>query len=221
MNEGVAMFNYIGHGSPFKLADESVFLDTDVGTLNAKQDPSTVFVAASCDVGKFNAPGTTSLGEQMIFRIGRGAIGVISATELALSSQNATLNRGVLQGLRPRQHERQYHAPLSEALLVAKSGATNNGQKYQSWATRRRGSTCRACGSSQALGRIRRSGDRGAPGSDHHLSRTGVDRPGGCPVALGGSRGVLIEDSAPIDRCPCFVACCGYRSPPRRCSGAR
>src|SRR5262249_47945823 len=65
IDSGLLMFNYIGHGSPFKLSDESVFLDSDVGTLtNTTQLP--VFVAASCDIGKFNDPTVQSLGELLI-----------------------------------------------------------------------------------------------------------------------------------------------------------
>src|SRR5206468_916621 len=48
---GVAVVNFIGHGGPTEMADEGVFLDTDVGTLtNAGRLP--LVVAASCDVGK-------------------------------------------------------------------------------------------------------------------------------------------------------------------------
>lgn len=55
LNNGVAMSNYIGHGSPFKLADETVLSDVDAGTFTNATRP-TLFVAASCDVGKFNDP---------------------------------------------------------------------------------------------------------------------------------------------------------------------
>src|SRR4029077_4881033 len=92
LNRGVVIFNYIGHGSPFKLSDESVFIDSDVGTLaNTTRLP--IFIAASCDIGKFNDPTVQSLGERLVMSPGRGAIAVVSATELALSTQNARLNQ--------------------------------------------------------------------------------------------------------------------------------
>src|SRR5262249_34428364 len=88
IQEGVQIFNYIGHGSPFQLSDEAVFIETDIGTLlNAPRYP--LFVAASCDVGLFNDPTTTSIGEKLITTPGGGAIGVISATQLAFSTPNA------------------------------------------------------------------------------------------------------------------------------------
>src|SRR5262249_7818436 len=128
--EGVALFNYIGHGSPFQIADERVLLETDVGALeNAEQLP--VFFAASCDVGKFNDPRVTSLGERMLIEPGGGAIGVISATEVAFSNQNAALNESVYQQVFSRDDASgQYYVPLSRALLAGKSGSTNS-QKYQ------------------------------------------------------------------------------------------
>ncbi len=130
INNGIVMFNYIGHGSPFKLADESVFLDTDVGTLkNTVQLP--IFVAASCDIGKYNDPTVESLGELLLTTPGRGAIAVISATELALSGQNASLNIGLYQRLFRRDTTSgQFSASVSEALLATKSGGDNS-QKYQ------------------------------------------------------------------------------------------
>ena len=49
--EGVTIWNYVGHGSPFKITDEGVFLDVDTGTLtNVPMFP--VFISASCDVGQ-------------------------------------------------------------------------------------------------------------------------------------------------------------------------
>src|SRR5262249_3639071 len=64
LNAGTSLFNYIGHGSPFKMTDEGVFLDSDAGTLTNGLKMS-LLIAASCDVGKFNDPTVQSLGERM------------------------------------------------------------------------------------------------------------------------------------------------------------
>src|SRR5262249_28818342 len=65
LDAGTSLFNYIGHGSPFKMTDEGVFLDTDAGTLtNGLKMP--LLVAASCDVGKFDDPSVQSLGERVL-----------------------------------------------------------------------------------------------------------------------------------------------------------
>ncbi|TMQ70519.1 MAG: hypothetical protein E6K80_08275, partial [Candidatus Eisenbacteria bacterium] len=67
------------------------------GRLN--RDRPTIFVAASCDVGKFDSPDVRSLGEHLLFNRHGGAVGVVSATEEALSIQNAELNLILYQRL--------------------------------------------------------------------------------------------------------------------------
>lgn len=130
VNDGVAIVNFVGHGSPFKLADEGVLLDSDVGTMtNAPR--FTVLVAASCDVGKFSDPTVQSLGERLVTNTAGGAVGVISATELSFSSSNAILNQNVYRELFRRDTEAcQYHTPLSEALQRTKLGSISN-EKFQ------------------------------------------------------------------------------------------
>src|SRR5262249_29964157 len=90
---GVMLFNYVGHGSPFKLSDEDVLIDTDAGSCsNTTKLP--LFVAASCDVGKFNDPRVPSLGERMLLAQG-GAVAVVSATEIAYSDLNVDLDNAM------------------------------------------------------------------------------------------------------------------------------
>ena len=212
LSEGVVIFNYIGHGSAFKLADESVFNDSDV-ELIANQDRSTVLVAASCGVGKFNAPGTTSLGEHMVFSSNAGAVAVISATEEALSSQNATLNLRMFQKVFARDSTTgMFDATLAEGLLVAKTGATTNGQKYQVM-----GDAAVRLNLPRLSVEVRLEDESGAPVTEVRRGQTivvrgqVVDRPGGSPMALDGIARLLVEDSAPIDTVPnCFDACFGY-----------
>ena len=61
MDDGRLLSNYIGHGSPFQLADEQAFVRSDVDRL-VNRDRPTILVAASCDVGKYNIPGDESMG---------------------------------------------------------------------------------------------------------------------------------------------------------------
>jgi Peptidase family C25/FlgD Ig-like domain len=214
INTGVTMFNYIGHGSPFKIADESVLLDGDVQFMvNAPRFP--VFVAASCDVGKFNDPNLTSLGELLITRSGGGAIAVISATELAFSFQNEELNQILYRAIFRRDTlECAYHVTLAEALLAAKSGSTNN-QKYQLMgdaATRLHlpnlwtEITLEPDTGSAPLTEIRR-------GQTVRFRGRVLDCPGGAPVPMNGVASMLIEDSQPLLAVPgCLspLACTDY-----------
>src|SRR5262249_10437004 len=143
LNAGAAMFNYIGHGSPFKMSDEGVLLDTDAGTLaNGLKMP--LLVAASCDVGKFDDPSVQSLGERILVSPGNGCIAVVSATEQALSNENSELNGLIYDALFDRDtltvagtflpSVGQYHVPVSAALVAAKyspSSNRTNSSKYQ------------------------------------------------------------------------------------------
>jgi hypothetical protein len=222
--DGVLMCNYIGHGSSFQLSDERVFLATDVGALtNAARLP--VFIAASCDVGRYNDPRVQSLGERLLVQPGGGAIGVISATGEAFSGQNAQLNDSLYADIFQREPSGFFHVPFSEALISGKSGSTNS-QKYQllgDAATR------------PALPRywvevtLWDSAGR-APLTALRQGQTAlvrgrvVDRPGpaGALVPLDGVAGLLIEDSPPRDRapnCPGWPGCpyCPPGAPPDSC----
>lgn len=198
IDEGVALVNYVGHGSPFQLADERVLLDTDVGTLtNAPR--FTAFISASCDVGRFSDPTVQSLGERLITSTAGGAIGVISATELAFSGANATLNEKIYQVLFRRDAgDCQYHTPLSAALLATKKGNFNE-QKYQ------------LLGDAATLVALPRlwvdltlADSAGNPVSEVRRGQTltfqGRVRtcPGGDPQSFNGVVGLLIEDSQEI-----------------------
>jgi hypothetical protein len=205
VNDGVVMWNYIGHGSPFKIADENALLTSDVGSMHNAARPG-LFIAASCDVGKFHDPSVQSLGELLLLDPAGGCLGVISATELAFSSENAQLNKTLYKVLFSRDTSAtgtgQYHITAAEALLAAKTGSQNS-QKYQLmgdaamllqlprlWVEIALKDT-----SGIAVDTLRR-------GETVSFEGQVLDRPGGSLVGFNGSAGMLIEDSAPIDDTP-------------------
>jgi hypothetical protein len=222
INNGITMFNYFGHGSPFKLADESVLLDTDAGTLD-NADRLSLFFAASCDVGKFDDPQVPSMGERMILAPNGGAIAVISATELAYSSFNESLARNFFLSLFTRSSgSGQYYASVAQALLEAKLGSIGgvqvNNQKYQvlgdaatslNLPKRWVDVTLHACDTCTAvLSEMKR-------GQTVTFRGRVLDAPGGAPAALDGVADVLIEDSAPLEQAPpCRKATCDSASRP-------
>jgi hypothetical protein len=211
INEGALMSNYIGHGSPFKFADESVLLDSDVDGL-VNRDRLTVLVAASCDVGKFNSPSISTLGERILFASGGGAVGVISATEQAFSNQNASLNLRLYKTVFQRDSTTgRFERTLAQGLAAAKTGATN-AQKYQLM-----GDAALRLALPRLTVETMVSDVDGNPVSDAQRGQTLVasgrvlDRPGGTLMALEGLAHLLIEDSAPVDTVPnCFGGCFGY-----------
>ena len=215
LNRGASLLNYVGHGSPFKMTDEGVFLDSDAGTLvNGLKLP--LLVAASCDVGKFNDPTVQSLGERLMTHTGGGCIAVISATELALSGQNSFLNGLIYDGLFTRDTVTvagveipgygQYHLPASAALLAAKSVPTaqgTNSQKYQLM-----GDAATVLALPKLWPEIKLMDEQGAPidtlvsGQLVRFEGQVLDQPGGTLVPVDGVASMLIEDSAPTNRTP-------------------
>jgi hypothetical protein len=212
VNQGVVMFNFIGHGSPFKISDETVLSDIDAGTFTNAERP-TLFIAASCDVGKFSDPTVQSLGERMVLSPGGGAVAVVSATEVAFSQLNVNLNKEFYNQLFDRSSaDGQFHESIGQALFTAKiliSGSNiftiTNNSKYQVMGD---GATrlllprlwvdlalhsCETC--TDHVTELKR-------GETVFFRGQVLDRQGGSPVALDGSADVLIEDSAPLDRAP-------------------
>ena len=213
-DQGIGLFNYFGHGSPFKLTDESVFLDTDASTLlNLGKLP--LFTAASCDVGKFNDPTIPSLGERILMTPTNGAIAVISATELAFSNQNRDLSQQFYQLLFDRDTlsvpaltpdvTGEYYVPHSAALLGAKiltgGFARTSLRKYQVM-----GDAATVVNLPRYWTDITLEDAQGGPVADVQRGQQLVlrgrilDHPGGTPLAFDGTVSVLLEDSAPIDR---------------------
>lgn len=210
--DGVLMFNYIGHGSPFKLSDESVLIDVDAATfVNAEKLP--LFVAASCDVGRFNDPRVQSLGERLLVAKGGGTVAVISATELAYSQFNFSLNRDLYAKLFQRDvGSGAFVNPVGGALLTAKLlnspeyFSIQNNQKYtlmgdaalkldlpQLWVDAR---------IYDATGTTPVTEIRG--GQTLMCKGQVYDHQGGAPVAYSGLVDLLIEDSAPRQVTPCL-----------------
>ena len=112
VNEGVLLWNYIGHGNPFKMADENAFILSDVSSL-VNLDKPTFLVAASCDLGKFDDPSTTGLGESLLNPTAGGAIAAFSASDLAFAFANAALNPGAVPSTSSRSSPRDYaHAGI-------------------------------------------------------------------------------------------------------------
>jgi hypothetical protein len=226
LNAGADMFNYVGHGSPFKMTDEGVFLDSDAGTLTNGLRQS-LLVAASCDVGKFNDPSVQSLGERMVLSTTGGSIAVISATEQALSGLNGALNNVMYDAMFDRDtlsvagvqlpSDGQYHVPISAALLVGKADPSlqgKNSEKYQLM-----GDPATLLNLPRLWADLRLSDDAGLTltelprGATVRFVGQVLHHPGGPQVEMDGVASILIEDSAPTNFTP-NDAVCGASSVP-------
>ncbi|MEA3475441.1 MAG: type IX secretion system sortase PorU [Candidatus Cloacimonadota bacterium] len=73
INNGVAIFVYIGHGGYDVLGDEDYFRSSDISKLN-NSDMLPFFYAGSCNVGHFDSNTFESMAEKMLLAKDRGAI---------------------------------------------------------------------------------------------------------------------------------------------------
>jgi hypothetical protein len=134
-NRGALVISYVGHGSSVGLADEQVFLDSDVGSLrNGLRLP--LFMAMSCTVGDF-AEAAKSLSERLVLKDGGGAIAALAASELTFISQNDDLQITLVRALFSPVPGAP--APLGVAVMNAKNtslsmnpfpGSQENNEKY-------------------------------------------------------------------------------------------
>ncbi len=91
INEGVVIFYYIGHGAHDLLGHEDYFrASRDIPQLHNK-DKLHYFVAASCNVGHFDAFSYDSMAEKMLKVKDKGAIASFAATRGCSGESNTTL----------------------------------------------------------------------------------------------------------------------------------
>ena len=126
---GAAWWHFIGHGNPFKLADENAFLLSDVsGLANGSRLP--VFFAATCDAGPFDDAIFVPLAEALVERPGGGAIAAISGTVVTYAYANFQLSLALYDALFSTPEAGT--TSLGEAVYVAKQRdhASTNDQAY-------------------------------------------------------------------------------------------
>ncbi len=101
LNEGTLLINYVGHGSPEEWAHEDVLnMTRDLNRIQ-NQGRLPLWVAATCDFGKYDDPREPSFSEALVWQEDAGAIAVFSSARLVYSSSNFALNQRFLQNLFP------------------------------------------------------------------------------------------------------------------------
>ncbi len=92
ISEGTFLINYIGHGNEFQWMDEDVLNDQDIEELtNRRRLP--IFVAATCQFGRYDDPDFFSGSEQLLFHPNGGAIALLTTTRAVFASTNLPLNQ--------------------------------------------------------------------------------------------------------------------------------
>ena len=94
LNAGASALVYYGHAGLDRLADESILTSADVpGIANAGRSP--LVVALTCSINRFELPGFSSLGEELVRSSTGGAIAVWSPSGLS-GTTNANLLGDIL-----------------------------------------------------------------------------------------------------------------------------
>src|SRR5262249_28587293 len=130
LNRGSILWNFVGHGNPFKMADENAFIISDVPSLT-NADKLTFVIAASCDVGKFDDPVIVGLGEALVKSASGGAIATLSSSDIAYATLNSSLNQELFRQLFKPSPD-GYDVTLGQSVFLIKRriDAAENDRKY-------------------------------------------------------------------------------------------
>ncbi|HZI01296.1 MAG TPA: type IX secretion system sortase PorU [Flavisolibacter sp.] len=120
---GTLIWNYSGHGSNQRLAEEVVLDQQAVNTWNnAGKLP--LLITATCDFAPFDQPNVKSLGEDLLLRPLNGAIALMTTTRLVFANSNRIMNNNYLQFA--LQDSSGYYKTLGEAIQTAKNFTYQN-----------------------------------------------------------------------------------------------
>lgn len=116
---GALIFNYSGHGSYQRLAEEAVLTQEE---LNRLQNPGKLplFITASCDFAPHDDPALNSLGSGVLTGNANGAIALLTTTRVVFAYSNRQINDNYLQLALQRGSDGKYPT-LGSALQQAKN----------------------------------------------------------------------------------------------------
>lgn len=135
MFNGTLVWNYNGHGSFSRLAEEAVLDET---SLNAWNNPHRLplMVTATCDFAPFDNPQFHSLGEKLLSREKGGAIALMTTTRAVFAYSNLVMNANYFRlAFQPRADGSM--PTLGEGAMYAKNetyasfGDIVNNRKFQ------------------------------------------------------------------------------------------
>ncbi|MFT3826957.1 MAG: type IX secretion system sortase PorU [Chitinophagaceae bacterium] len=134
MFSGTLVWNYAGHGSYRRLAEE-VVLDQDIINTFNNAGKLPLFITATCDVAPYDNPLVSSIGENLLLRPKTGAIALMTTTRLVFAYSNRIMNSNYTAVSLARKTDGTYRS-LGEAVKLAKnttytfSGDVNNNRKF-------------------------------------------------------------------------------------------
>jgi hypothetical protein len=128
ITEGTLIWNYSGHGSSSRLAQEAILDKEMVGSWeNSNRLP--LIITATCDFAPFDDPSQFSIGEDLFVGRSNGAIGLMTTTRLVFASSNRIINNHFFKYLLRRDNANKYPR-LGSALMDTKNFTVVNSGDY-------------------------------------------------------------------------------------------
>ncbi len=124
-SDGALVINFIGHGSSQQMADEQVFLGSDISQLtNGLKLP--LMMAYSCTIGDFANPAGKCLSEKLLLHDAGGAIATLTSSNESYPTPNNMLDAAMFERALPRRLGEEYR-PLGVGVMQAKAVAQVRG----------------------------------------------------------------------------------------------
>jgi hypothetical protein len=116
---GTLIWNFNGHGSPQRLAEETIL---DQSIVNSWNNPNRLplFITATCDFAPYDNPRINSLGENILLRPKTGAIALMATTRTVFAFSNRITDNNYLQFALQPDANGQYKS-LGDAVKEAKN----------------------------------------------------------------------------------------------------
>ena len=130
LNSGVLMANYVGHGDEHRLAQEEVLNPSSIPLINTG-GKEFFFIAATCNVSRFDEVTLSSMGEDLLKRPSGGSIGSLASTHFCIPARNRALNLNFVDSLYFTGWPHSVR-PIADATVAAKALTGSNGPLYRS-----------------------------------------------------------------------------------------
>lgn len=123
-NSGALFFNYSGHGSFERLAEEAILSQTELNQFNnAGRLP--MFITATCDFAPHDDPTKIALGNQLLLQNNRGGIALLTTTRPVFAFSNRIMNDQFLAAAL-KAKPNGFLPSIGEALRTAKNITYSN-----------------------------------------------------------------------------------------------